>query len=231
MPPLSRPISRRRLFGIAASAAVAWRFTPWMDDVADALAIRGAGTAASSVSAALDVETLQAFSDTLIPGAKRGPDDRAVAGAASGPGAVQAGAIDMMRFAPAGIAPLLPGLAAVLNAEAATYAAQRLMVPDPTVAPMVALDFDQRTELVLELLTPTRPDYAVWFALAAMPFLAFHTAGFLHTVDAVRDGHPGLEAIGFPAPDADGLWRFPDFSYRRRLADAHPGTSPTGSPA
>jgi len=46
--------------------------------------------------------------------------------------------------------------------------------------------------------------------------LAYHTAGFLHTTDALAAGHPGLVAIGFPLPQADGKWRFPEFSSSRR---------------
>ena len=46
----------------------------------------------------------------------------------------------------------------------------------------------------------------------------------------MREGHPGLAAIGFPAPDADDLWRFPEFSYRRVLANKHPRTTGKGSP-
>lgn len=242
MSSLSRPLSRRRLFELAASAAVAWQLAPWTEKVAGALSAASPGSARSVVkTGSLEktravvatrsvVETLEAFSDTLIPGAKRWPGDRAIAGAAPGAGAVQAGAIEMMQFPPAGIAPALAEFAALLDARAETYAAQHSIVLDPTVAPMVALDFDGRTELLLELLAPAHPDFEAWFALAAMPFLAFHTAGFLHTADAMRDRHPGLEAIGFPPPGRDGRWRFEEFSYRRRLAETYPGTSRSGSP-
>jgi hypothetical protein len=61
--------------------------------------------------------------------------------------------------------------------------------------------------------------------------LAFHTAGHLSTAEAVRSGHPGLAWIDFPAPDPDGLWRYPEFSYRRSLAAVHPATTATGQPA
>ena len=57
-------------------------------------------------------QTLEAFADTLIPGEKRFPADRAIAGVVSGAGAVQAGAIEMMNFPPVGFQPALPGLAA-----------------------------------------------------------------------------------------------------------------------
>ena len=73
-------------------------------------------------------------------------------------------------------------------------------------------------------------DYLLYYALAALAFLAFHTAGHLHTADAVRAGHPGLKRLGFPKPDADGLWRFPGSSYKKRLAHHHPGTTSKGHP-
>ena len=47
----------------------------------------------------------------------------------------------------------------------------------------------------------------------------------------ISGGHPGLTAIGFPSPDDDGLWRFPDHSYGRPLARPHPATVGAGHPA
>ena len=97
--------------------------------------------------------------------------------------------------------------------------------------PWVSLTFAQRTGLAVDILTFSHVDYLPYYALAALPFLAFHTAGHLHTADAVRQKHPGLATIRFPQPDPDGLWRFPTFSYRRRLARLSPRTTPSGSPA
>lgn len=231
-------LSRRRLLALAASAAVAWQVAPWPDRVAGALTRASPGPDPTAGppglapgSDGLVVSSLEAFADTLIPGAKRWPGDRAVAGAAPGPGAVQAGAVAMMAFPPAGIAPLLPGVVALLDTEAETWALANGAGLDGLVPPLVALDYHQRTAFLLSLLDPSSPAYIVWFALAAMVFLAFHTAGYLPTVDAVRQHHPGLRAIGFPAPDPDGLWRFPVFSYRRRLAEPSPRTAPSGSPS
>jgi enediyne biosynthesis protein E8 len=96
--------------------------------------------------------------------------------------------------------------------------------------PFVALDFGSRTALLLTILDTDGPDRSAFYALASVSFVAYHTAGYLSTVDAIRDGHPGLAAIGFPPPDPDGLWRFPEFSYRRVLAVAHPH-SHRGNPA
>jgi len=217
-------ISRRRLLQLATAAAVAWQTAPWADRLA-ALAGPPGGTSTDAMTT-----TLEAFADTLIPGRKRYDGDVAVAGVVEGPGAVQAGAVDLMWFPPAAVGPVLPTFVSMLDSRATAYATQHRIVVDPTLPPFVALGFAARTRLCLELLDPGAPDYLLWWALAAMPFLAFHTAGHLHTAAAVREGHPGLHAIGFPQPDHDGLWRFPHFSYRRKLARPHPQTTATGNP-
>jgi hypothetical protein len=62
-------------------------------------------------------------------------------------------------------------------------------------------------------------------------FMAWDTGAASHTTEALAAGHPGLTTMGFAAPDADGLWRFPDYSYRRELAPIHPHTTATGDPA
>ena len=100
----------------------------------------------------------------------------------------------------------------------------------PSVPPFVSLDFARRTTLLVQILDGTGPDQLAYFALAGIVFLAYHTAGFLHTTDALAAGHAGLVAIGFPLPEADGKWRFPDFSYRQVLAQEHPLTTGLGSP-
>ncbi|HZR82670.1 MAG TPA: DUF5987 family protein [Candidatus Binatia bacterium] len=208
-------LTRRRLLRVAAAAAVAWKASPWRIGPTSALAQT---TPPGVPDPIVVVPTLEAFADTLIPGEKRSPADRPIAGAAGGPGAVQAGAIDLMFLPAAGIAPALPGHVALLNARAAAFAAARGILLDPTVPPLVALGFAERSELLVEVLDGASPDFLVWYALAGLAFLAYHTAGHLPTVDAVRGGHPGLAAIGFPAPDSDGLWRFAEASYRRPLA-------------
>jgi hypothetical protein len=218
-----RGLSRRELLTAAAAAAAAWQLAPWPVRPPEAFA-------QAPVDDPIIVPTLEAFADTLIPGAKRSPIDRAIAGAAAGPGAVQAGALALMNFPATGTAPALPALAAALNARAVAFAASRAILLDPTVPPLVALDFAQRTALLIALLDGTDPDQIAYYALAALVFLAYHTAGHLDTATAVRGGHPGLAAIGLPAPDADGLWRFPQFSYQRVLAPKHP-RSRRGNPA
>lgn len=217
-------LSRRRLLQIASLAALTLPLAE--------LATRPADAAPLPLPAADPMtQTLEAWSDTMIPGEKRSAGDRAIAGAAPGPGAVQAGAIALMNFPPVGLASALPGLAAGLNAEATRYAATAGVVLDPTVPPFVALPFEHRTALALQLLELGHPDQLAWYGLAGVAFLAFHTAGHLDTVTAVRTGHPGLAWIDFPQPDPDGLWRYPVFSYGRALATSHPRTTRSGSPA
>jgi hypothetical protein len=175
--------------------------------------------------------TLEAWSDTLIPGRKRHPTDPAIAGAARGPGAVQAGAVEFMRFGPTGVAEVLPAFVAALTAAATAYAAAQRLILDPTLPPFVALRYRDRKALVAQLTSSAISDeQLLWFAFSGLVFLGYHTAGHLHTAQAVRSGHPGLKAIGFPQPDADDLWRFPHFSYRRRLAQSHPATTRGGHP-
>ena len=187
--------------------------------------------AAAEPDPASDRATLEAWSDTIVPGERRSRDDRAVAGAAKGPGAVQAGAWRLLNDPEVGLGPGLPSLSAALNAEAVTQAARTGLVLDPTVPPFVALPFRHRTALAVRLLGGSGSDQVVWYALAALAMLAFHTAAHLDTVEAVRRGHPGLAWLRFPAPDADGLWRYEHFSYRRRLAAPHPRTTRTGNPS
>jgi hypothetical protein len=211
-------LSRRQLLRAIAAGVAA---TPLLEVPASA----------AKPDPASDRATLEAWSDTIVPGERRWRGDRVVAGATAGPGAVQAGVWRLLNDPEVGLAPALPALSAALNAEAATEAAQAGLVLDPTVPPLVALPFRHRTALAQRLLVKTHRDQLVWYALAAMAMLAFHTAAQLNTVEAVRNGHPGLAWLRFPAPDPDGLWRYPQFSYRRPLARRHPRTTRTGNPA
>lgn len=215
---MTRQISRRQVLQLVAAALAA-------RPLAAALP-----AGASAPPESLQRQTLEAWSDTIVPGAKRFADDRVVAGATPGPGAVQAGAWDLLNDPDVGLAPALPALTTLLNTQATGYALAHGVRLQLTQAPFVALPFEHRTALALTMLDPKHPDQLVWYALAAIAMLAFHTAAQLDTATAVREAHPGLAWIGFPMPDADGLWRFPDFSYRRQLAREHPATTATGNP-
>lgn len=175
--------------------------------------------------------TLEAFADTIVPGEKRFPGDRSVAGAASGGGAVAAGALELLRTPAAGLADDLGAYVTALNTHAQAHASEQGLELDASVPPFVSLSFDQRTALVRKLTAPDHPERPFWVLLALFSTMAFDTGAHLHTVDAIAAGHPGLTAMGFAGPDADGLWRFPEFTYGRRLARTHPDTTPSGSPA
>ena len=215
-------LTRRALLTRTAALAATWTISPW--------AISAPPAFGRVIDATSQTQTLEAFSDTLIPGAKRFPRDRAIAGVVSGAGAVQAGAIAMLNFPPVGFQPALPGLALTINVFTLLYALEHRITLSLTVPPIVELDFAARTDLLVKMFDSKGPEQGAFSALAAVIFVAYHTAGHLPTVAAIRAGHPGLKAIGFPPPDPDGLWRFPQFSYRRVLAEPHP-QSHRGNPA
>jgi enediyne biosynthesis protein E8 len=185
-------------------------------------------TAAEEV---IKTATLEAFADTIIPGEKRSPEDRAIAGAASGGGAVAAGALELLHWSATGIDGWLDDLAARLNEHAAAYTAEQELPVDPTAPSFVALPIEHRTAVVKRLTTPGHPEKQFWVCLALFCNMAFDSAAHLPTAEAIAAGHPGLIAMGIPAPDPDGRWRFGAFSYGRKLADVHPDTTPSGSPA
>lgn len=196
----------------------------------------GAGTATAGAGSVDGIPTatrmtLEAFADTMVPGAKRYPGDAAVAGATTGPGGAHAGFADLLQLPELGITVLLPGLAASLDAAAVAYAVAHLILLPIGVPPFVGLGFTARTAVVDGLVAPAAVGRLPWVLLGLMAGIAFDAAGHLHTADAVRDGHPGLAFLRFPPPDADGVWRFPQHSYGRQLATPHPNTTPTGSPA
>lgn len=175
--------------------------------------------------------TLEAFADTIVPGEKRRPDDRAIAGAAAGPGAVAAGALKLLETPATGIADALDNYARDLNDQARTYARARDLAIDQSVPPFVSLPFEHRSALVRILTAPGNPEKDLWVLLVLFSNMAFDTAAHMHTSDAIAAGHPVLTTLGFARPDRDGLWRFKDFTYGRPLARIHPDTTPTGDPA
>ena len=217
-------VTRRALLKRAAALAALWSVRPWRFPIPQALA-------QTLPDDPVTVATLEAFADTLIPGAKRSPADRAIAGVVERGGRGAGGRARPHELS----AGRLCSRRCPRSPRPSTRARPRtrrrtLILLDPTVPPLVALDFVDRTALLVEILDATTPDQLAFYALAAIPFLAYHTAGHLPTAEAIRDGHPGLVAIGFPPPQADGLWRFPEFSYRLALAPRHP-RSKRGSPA
>ncbi|MEU8521280.1 DUF5987 family protein [Streptomyces sp. NBC_01216] len=175
--------------------------------------------------------TLEAYADTIVPGEKRWPGDRAIAGVSTGGGAVSCGALDLLRWDATGIHDGLEDLASQVNEHARAFAEKAGLTLDETVPPFVSLDYDDRVRLIEELTTPGHPEKDFWVLLSLFCNMAYDSAAHLHTDEALEEGHAGLTAMGITAPDADGLWRFQDFGYGRQLADLHPDTTPSGSPA
>ncbi len=173
--------------------------------------------------------TLEAFADTIVPGEKRSPDDRAIAGVASGGGAVAAGALEVLHLDATGVSAGLPFMAPMLNGHAQEYAAERGLELDDSVPAFVALEYDDRAALVEKLVAPGHPERDGWVLLTLFSNMAYDCAPHLNTGAALAAGHPGLTAMGFAQPDADGLWRFDEYSYGRKLAELHPDTNETGS--
>ncbi|MGN9778099.1 DUF5987 family protein [Micromonospora sp. H33] len=195
-----------------------------------ALPLLGGAARSAAALPASTVDTLDAFTDTLIPGAKRFPGDVAVAGVAAGPGGADAGFLTLLTDPRAGARPLLPAIATLLNARAWGYALSRGIWLTPLLPAFVALPYRHRSAVVARLFQRDDPDRDLWAVLALASSLAFDAAAHLPTAQAVRDRHPGLATLRFPPPDPDGFWRHPDSSYRRALADRHPDTTPEGSP-
>jgi hypothetical protein len=176
--------------------------------------------------------TLEAFADTIVPGEKRSADDWAIAGVVAGGGAVTSGAIELLEWDATGVSDGLTDLAGRLNEHARAYIAEHGLILDPPEAPpFVSLPFEHRTALAQRLLSRGHPEKEFWVLLTLFSNMAFDSAAHLHTAEAIAAGHPGLAAMGIARPDPDGLWRFPEYSYRRQLAQLHPDTTPSGSPA
>ena len=173
--------------------------------------------------------TLEAYADTILPGEKRHPGDRAVAGAAPGPGAVAAGAIELMETDATGITAGLDYLAQALNEKAAAYAGEHGLTLDDDVPAFVALAYGDRTALVKTLVAWENPERDGWVLLTMFSNMAYDSAAHKPLAEAMAEGHPGLLAMGTTQPDEDGLWRFPNYSYGRPLAALHPDTLPNGS--
>jgi enediyne biosynthesis protein E8 len=177
------------------------------------------------------VPTIEAFADTILPGAKRWPTDHAVAGVSADGGAVAGGALPLLEDPASGFAEILPPLAERLNEHAREFADARGLSLDDTLPVFVALDHSARVALLQQLLDPAHPEKEMFVGLAMFSTMAFDSAAHLDTREAIAQGHPGLLAIGYSRPGADGLWRFPEFSYGRALAPLHPLTTTTGNPA
>lgn len=220
-------LSRRRMIQGAAAVALLPIFAARSAAAAES---PGGAPAAAPLDPGT-VQTLEAFADTIVPGQPRFPGDVAVPGAAPGPSAAEAGAITTYQMPEVGVAPALPGIAQLINGRAQQYAGANNIALDPSMPPFVALSFADRSTLAGQMLAVGDPMESITVLLATFASWTFDMACFEHTADAVAAGHPGLAWLGFPAPGADGNWRFDAFSYDRPLAALSPKTTRSGSPA
>lgn len=178
-----------------------------------------------------ETRTLEAFADTILPGAKRTPEDLTVAGRSHDAGAVEAGALELLRTPATGVASGLAEFTGLLNEHARRYAEQHGVSLEEGPPPFVQLGFEDRTALVTALTSPGHPEKEFWVMLALFCNMAYDSAAHTSTPAAIAAGHPGLRAMGFAAPDPDGLLRFKEYSYGRQMARLHPDTTSSGSPA
>ncbi|GAA1073524.1 DUF5987 family protein [Nocardiopsis exhalans] len=179
----------------------------------------------------IETRTLEAFADTILPGAKRTPDDVMIAGRSHDAGAVEAGALELLRTPATGVTSGLGEFVGLLNDHAEHHAGLRGLELTGEAPPFVQLPFEERTALVTALTSPGHPEKEFWVMLALFCNMAYDSAAHTSTPAAIAAGHPGLRAMGFAAPDADGLLRFKEYSYGRPLARLHSDTTSSGSPA
>lgn len=179
----------------------------------------------------VETRTLEAFADTILPGAKRAPDDATIAGRSHDAGAVEAGALELLRTPATGVTSGLGEFVGLLNDHARHHAGLCGVALAEEEPAFVQLPFEERTALVRALTAPGHPEKEFWVMLALFCNMAYDSAAHISTPVAIADGHPGLLAMGFAAPDADGLLRFKEYSYGRPLARLHPDTTSSGSPA
>jgi hypothetical protein len=161
---------------------------------------------------------------------KRHPDDRAIAGVCDDPGSVEAGAMELLCTPATGVTAGLAPLSDILNVRATDYAERVGLTLDTDVPAFVALDYDDRAALILELTKWGNPERDGWVLLCMFSNMAYDSAAHRSTAEALADGHPGLLAMGFAKPEEDGLWRFADYGYGRELAKRHASTTESGSP-
>jgi hypothetical protein len=224
---------RRTVLRASAAGALG---LPGVARVLTTLSTAGAAqVAAQTTSSTVDpttAATLEAYADTIVPGQPRFAGDKVIPGAAPGPSAVVAGFLDAACLPAVGISAQLPTFAGLFNQSALGYAQAAGLTLDPSLPPFVALPFAARTGLVGQLLSAAGSQaQQVCVLLASIASWAFDTAASMNTATAIASGHPGLAWLGFPAPQPDGRWRFPQNSYQRQLASISPLTSPCGSPS
>lgn len=168
--------------------------------------------------------TLEAIADTMVPGRKRWPSDLSISGVDDTPGAVEAGALAVLTDPATGIGDGVGAMADLLNDLARERSGYPL-----DCAPFVSLPHEERVEMLAHLSSRANQSHELWFLVMLFAYMAYDSAPHLDTATAVRAGHPGLTAMGFLQPDADGLWRNREHGYGRPTAAARPDTDAQGN--
>ncbi|WP_407319795.1 DUF5987 family protein [Isoptericola halotolerans] len=169
---------------------------------------------------------LEAYADTVVPGCRRHDDDIAVAGVSDTPGAVEAGALEVLTDPATGIEDGIGEMADLLDERAVSWASSDGI---SGVSRFADLAYQDRRRLVAALTAQDEPAHELWFLVALFATMAYDSAPHLETAEAVATGAPGLTAMGF-APPTDGRWQASDPTYSVPMARVHPATDPrTGS--
>lgn len=158
--------------------------------------------------------TLQAFSDTIIPGRKAEKTDlgdpidpRAIAGVDPDPGAVEADALRLYHHELTGFDTLEPAFLADLNVRSLPHGGDFL-----------SLAYDARVAVVLGAFDFANPARVLYEAAAAVPFTAFCAAA-VHPIGTSANAS-GYRAMGYPGggPNSAPVMYPYSFSYRKKLA-------------
>jgi len=203
-------LSRRAFLGRASAAALG-ALVASARPVAAQLPVPlpiGGGLGGGGSSQATD-PTLQAFSDTIIPGRRVAAtetgaaiDPLAIAGVDPLPGAVEADALALYHHPEVGFDSLAPTFLSDLESRSASQGSDFLH-----------LSFDRRVQVCLAGLDFGNQSRLVWEAAAAIPFTAFCAAALDPRQSAATA--VGYRVMGLPGVAPTG---YRDFSYRRILS-------------
>jgi hypothetical protein len=166
-------------------------------------------TAGAASEVSLADATMQAFSDTIIPGRTVAVTESgqpiaplAIAGVDPLPGAVEADALALYHNAEVGFDALEPAFLADIEARSLEYGGQFL-----------DLSFADRVKVCLAGLDFSNTTYLIWEAASAVPFTAFCAAALV--IDATWNDAVGYRVMGLPGIAPNG---YQSYSWRRRLS-------------
>src|SRR3954470_20295561 len=154
--------------------------------------------------------TLQAFSDTMVPGRRVTATSlgapihpQAIAGVDPQPGAVEADALALYHHPKVGFDALQGPFVAELESRSAAHGGAFL-----------DLGWDARVAVCIEGLDYANSTRLLWEAAAAVPFTAFCAAALVP--EQTADKAPGYRVMGLPGAAPNGYPH--DYCYRRALS-------------